>query len=219
MKQFVVAIFLAILVHAVLGAALICYLNYGSRRPALSELDLSSVELSFAETAAEAEEIKSAAEEPKSVPPTQEKGTQSELENLAKNLSPEIESLPPELESFELPNPVEEVEELPEIPAAEIAPIESAQVKTPPRPANARIRPTYPRESREKGEEGKVVLDVVVSAEGRAEAVTIVESSGFERLDDAAKKAIYSARFRPARTEDGTATAAILRIPLVFKLK
>ena len=219
MKQFIVAIFLAILIHTVLGAALTCYLNYGSRRPTLSELDFSSVELSFAQTAAEAEEIKSAAEGPKDVPHTQEEGTRPILDNLAKDLSPESESLPSELESFELPNPVEGMEDLPEIPTAEISPVETAQIKTPPRPVHARIRPSYPRESREKGEEGQVVLDVLVSSEGRAEKVTIVQSSGFERLDEAAKKAILSARFRPAQTEDGTRTAAVLRIPLVFKLK
>ncbi len=220
MKQFVVAIFLAILIHAVLGAALICYLNYGSRRPTLSELDFSSVELSFAESAAEAEnEIKSAAEEMRDICRIKEEGNKPILENLSKEVSDAEESSPPEVAPFELPNPVEEVEELPEVSAAEISAVETAEIKTPPRMANARIRPSYPRESREKGEEGKVILDVVVSAEGRAEKVTIVGSSGFERLDEAAKKAVGAARFRPAQKEDGTRTAAVLRIPLVFKLK
>ena len=220
MKQFAVAIFLAILIHAVLGAALICYLNYGSRRPNLSELDFSSVELSFAESAAEKEvEMKSAAEGVRDINRVKEEGDKPILENLSKEVSDAVEDLPPEVAPFELPNPVEEVEELPEVSAAEISPIETAEIKTPPRMANARIRPSYPRESREKGEEGKVVLDVVVSVEGRAEKVTIVESSGFERLDEAAKKAVGAARFWPARTEDGEATAAVLRIPLVFKLK
>ena len=220
MKQFVVAIFLAVLIHAVLGAALVCYLNYGSRRPPLSELDFSSVELSFEKSAAAAEEeMKSAAEEVRDINGIKEEGNKPILENLSKDISEVIENLPPEAAPFELPNPVEGMEELPEFSAAEISPVETAEIKTPPRPANARIRPSYPRESREKGEEGKVVLDVVVSVEGRAEKVTIVESSGFERLDEAAKKAIGAARFWPARTEDGEATAAVLRIPLVFKLK
>ncbi len=219
MKHFVASLFLAILVHAVFAAALICYLNFGSRRPTLPELDFSSVEISFTETTATGTELKTAAQTPQEQLRIEEKGPQPILENLPEDPSEVPPNLPPELESRELPNPIEEMTALPELSAAVISPVETAQIKTPPRMANARIRPSYPRESREKGEEGKVVLDVVVSVEGRAEKVTIVESSGFERLDEAAKKAIRSARFVPARTAEDTPTAAVLRIPLVFKLK
>ena len=220
MKQFVVAIFLAVLIHAVLGAALVGYLNNLSRRPPLSELDFSSVELSFEKSAAATdEEIKSAAEDGRDINGIQEEGNKPILDNVSRDISEGIENLPPEAAPFELPKRIERIEELPEFSAALFSPIEAAEIRTPPRMVNARIRPSYPRESREKGEEGKVVLEVVVSSAGRAEQVTIVESSGFERLDEAAKAAIWGARFWPARTEKGEAAAALLRLPLIFKLK
>ncbi|MFZ6649014.1 TonB family protein [Undibacterium sp. TJN25] len=62
----------------------------------------------------------------------------------------------------------------------------------------------YPAISRRMGEAGKVALRVLVNEKGRAEKVEIEKSSGFSRLDDAAKQALMRALFKPY-IEDGKA--------------
>ncbi|WP_374498422.1 energy transducer TonB [Vogesella indigofera] len=59
-------------------------------------------------------------------------------------------------------------------------------------------RPVYPPLSIELGEAGAVGLRVAVSADGRAQEVSIARSSGFQRLDRAALQAVRNWRFRPA---------------------
>lgn len=59
-------------------------------------------------------------------------------------------------------------------------------------------RPPYPEMSRELGEEGTVGLRVAVTADGRAQSVTVVKRSGYPRLDRAAKAAVEKYRFQPA---------------------
>lgn len=59
-------------------------------------------------------------------------------------------------------------------------------------------RPVYPPLSIELGEAGAVGLRVAVSADGRAQEVSVARSSGFPRLDRAALQAVRNWRFRPA---------------------
>lgn len=79
-------------------------------------------------------------------------------------------------------------------------------------------RPNYPAVSRRLGEEGKVLLRVLVSPDGRAAAVNLEKSSNFERLDEAARQAVAQWRFVPAKRGDETVEATII-IPLVFRLE
>lgn len=60
-----------------------------------------------------------------------------------------------------------------------------------------RVKPSYPALSRRMGEEGRVVLNVLVKADGTAGAVSVKRSSGFSRLDDAASSAVRVWRFEP----------------------
>lgn len=60
-----------------------------------------------------------------------------------------------------------------------------------------RVKPSYPSLSRRMGEEGRVVLNVLVKADGTAGAVSVKRSSGFPRLDDAASSAVRMWRFEP----------------------
>jgi protein TonB len=78
-------------------------------------------------------------------------------------------------------------------------------------------RPAYPPISRRLGEEGKVVLRVRVSAQGTPLAVDIRQSSGFSRLDEAAKAAVERWRFVPARQGDQPIESSVL-VPLNFTL-
>lgn len=79
-------------------------------------------------------------------------------------------------------------------------------------------RPNYPAVSRRLGEEGKVLLRVLVSPDGRAAAVNLEKSSNFERLDEAARQAVAQWRFVPAKHGDEAVEATII-IPLVFRLE
>lgn len=78
-------------------------------------------------------------------------------------------------------------------------------------------KPAYPRYSRIRGEEGTVVLEVNITADGRPESVTVLCSSGHERLDYAARKAFEKALFLPARRH-GEAVASTRRIACRFTL-
>ena len=78
--------------------------------------------------------------------------------------------------------------------------------------------PRYPYKSRARGEQGKVILRVVVNRKGRADEVTVVESSGFSRLDKAATKAVRKWRFQPARN-NGLTARGVVQVPISFVLE
>ncbi|MGD9895788.1 MAG: energy transducer TonB [Candidatus Methylacidiphilaceae bacterium] len=59
--------------------------------------------------------------------------------------------------------------------------------------------PPYPVAARSAGHQGRVILRVHVSAEGKAESVNLLHSSGYSELDQAAIEAVRHWRFRPAR--------------------
>lgn len=80
-----------------------------------------------------------------------------------------------------------------------------------------RPSPTYPRLSQRRGEQGRVVLRVLISPQGQVAHVTVQRSSGYARLDDAAVQAMQQARFRPY-TENGIAYKALVDIPFDFVL-
>jgi len=77
--------------------------------------------------------------------------------------------------------------------------------------------PVYPLAARRAGEAGKVLLNVRVSAQGVAEQVQVAKSSGFPRLDEAAREAVRRWRFVPARRGDEPIAANVI-VPIVFQL-
>lgn len=77
--------------------------------------------------------------------------------------------------------------------------------------------PAYPPLARQRGLEGQVVVEVHVNAEGRAERVTVKESSGWRVLNSAAAEAVQRWRFRAAR-RGGQLAADRLEVPVVFRL-
>jgi len=79
------------------------------------------------------------------------------------------------------------------------------------------VRPAYPRGAQQRGEEGRVVLETVVGADGRTVTVAVASSSHFDELDRAAVRAIERARFIPAN-ENGRPVEARARITIVFRL-
>ena len=206
------AILLSVLIHGLIAAGLIAYLEYAPHPDVLATLDLSSVELSFAETV---EESAAVAPQPATVgravpsPPQEEK-------------PPEVKPgkpLPPDPSSPKFPEPkinrtIEQSEQSNNSPA--IAP-RQARLDAPPKPKR-NIRPDYPKGARQRGEQGDVILEIRVNAEGTVDDVKVATSSGFAELHEAAVKAARTAKFSPARSgRDPVASTA--RLKLQFKLK
>ncbi len=78
--------------------------------------------------------------------------------------------------------------------------------------------PVYPAQSRRLREEGRVLLRVQVSADGFPLTVDISETSGFARLDQAAREAASRWRFVPARLGDA-AQVSWVTVPVQFSLR
>lgn len=79
-------------------------------------------------------------------------------------------------------------------------------------------RVAYPADARENGYEGKVVVRVLVSADGTAAFVTVVSSSGYGTLDEAATRSVLGMLFKPAQTRGGVAVPAAIQIPIEYRL-
>lgn len=79
-------------------------------------------------------------------------------------------------------------------------------------------KPAYPPRAREFGLEGKAVLLVVVSTDGRAKSVTIRTTSGHPTLDEAAVESVRRWEFRPAE-RNGIAIESKVLVPISFRLK
>lgn len=77
--------------------------------------------------------------------------------------------------------------------------------------------PKYPTIAKRQGEEGEVLLRVLVSEDGQAQEVRLQRSSGSSILDDSALKAVKRWRFIPAK-QGSNSIAAWVQVPIVFKL-
>jgi periplasmic protein TonB len=79
-------------------------------------------------------------------------------------------------------------------------------------------KPSYPELSKLRGETGTTLLRVSISADGKAHAVQVQQSSGSRRLDDAAVKAVLAWRFVPS-TVDASPVSSTVLIPIPFILE
>lgn len=78
--------------------------------------------------------------------------------------------------------------------------------------------PPYPREQLRNGDEGVVMLQVLVDVDGRPLEVEVVDGSGHRELDQVARRHVLSHwRFKPAM-RDGQAVQAIGLVPIEFSL-
>ena len=94
--------------------------------------------------------------------------------------------------------------------------IEDKGVITEAQPAK-NIMATYPRISQRRGEEGTVTLSIQILANGKPGHISITQSSGFKRLDQAAIKAAQSADYQPAE-QFGRPVESTLVQPITFTL-
>lgn len=77
--------------------------------------------------------------------------------------------------------------------------------------------PNYPNMSKRLGEEGRVLLRVLVSKDGKAESVELEKTSGHERLDNAAIDVVKKWSFIPAKKGKEVLSAYVL-VPVKFTL-
>jgi protein TonB len=118
------------------------------------------------------------------------------------------------------PKPVEET--APAVSAAPPAPVAGPAPPIIPPSFNADYLhnppPVYPPVSRRLGEQGRVVLQVLVSADGQAEQVEVRTSSGSPRLDTVALDTVRRWKFVPAKQGDRPIAAWVL-VPISFRLE
>lgn len=153
---------------------------------------------------------------PKIVATTQDKTKLLASEELAQIKEP----TPPTLQ-------VPEVTET--IAPAKVA-VAEAPVKTEPKPEPVYVAPSvganylhnpapdYPQMARRKGEQGRVLIKVLVTSQGDASNVTLERSSGSTYLDDAAIKAVKNWKFVPARSNN-EAVSGYVTVPINFSLE
>jgi protein TonB len=139
-----------------------------------------------------------------------------------------------------LPRPVEEKLRTPEpLPdqttpapnAPVVAPAEAVATPAPAVAAPAKVelpssdaqylqnpKPAYPAISKRLGEQGKVLVRVLIGADGTAQQAEIRQSSGFERLDKAALATVLSWRYVPGK-RGGVAESMWFNVPINFILE
>jgi protein TonB len=79
-------------------------------------------------------------------------------------------------------------------------------------------KPVYPPLSKRLGEQGKVMVRVLIAADGTVQSATLAQSSGFTRLDESAMAAVLKWRFVPGK-RNGIAEAMWHQIPVNFVLE
>lgn len=119
---------------------------------------------------------------------------------------------PPDVVVNNAPVPTSAIAAVSSVPEPTPAPPPPPQVVAPPAPAvrvaaviNAAQnceKPAYPAASRRAEEEGTVHLKFLVGVDGRVVDSQVETSSGYKRLDDAARAAMSRCLFKPA-TVDG----------------
>lgn len=215
-KNLALAIGGALAVHAFLAAAIVLYIDYAPGPTVTAELDLSSVELSFSDE--KLENLTAVATLP---PAARHEVPAPKPIELPPEVRPE-KALPPDPSDYKFPEPKVETKIQPPQPSQTPQPsqpssLSQARVDAPPRPRRA-IRPEYPKGARLRGEQGNVILEIEIGADGVCVAAKVAVSCGFAELDAAAVKAALAARFVPAKAGNSP-VSSVARLTLSFRLK
>ena len=215
-KNLALAIGGALAVHAFLAAAIVLYIDYAPGPTVTAELDLSSVELSFSDE--KLENLTAVATLP---PAARHEVPAPKPIELPPEVRPE-KALPPDPSDYKFPEPKVETKIQPPQPSQTTQPsqpssLSQARVDAPPRPRRA-IRPEYPKGARLRGEQGNVILEIEIGADGVCVAAKVAVSCGFAELDAAAVKAALAARFVPAKAGHSP-VSSVARLTLSFRLK
>lgn len=75
----------------------------------------------------------------------------------------------------------------------------------------------YPESARQAHEQGTVKLEFTITQDGAVANATVLKSSGFPDLDDAALEAVQTWRYKPAQ-QDGKPIAVVSAANIKFQL-
>ncbi|WP_395068638.1 energy transducer TonB [Paraburkholderia silvatlantica] len=81
----------------------------------------------------------------------------------------------------------------------------------------ALTKPDYPAQSLRRAEAGTAIIEVETAADGRVVAARVATTSGYARLDEAARDAALASRCQPY-AEDGKPAPARADVPFTFTL-
>lgn len=200
----------ALAVHAFLAAAIVLYIDYAPGPTVTAELYLSSVELSFSD-----EKLENPTAVATLPPAARHEVPAPKPIELPPEVRPE-KALPPDPSDYKFPEPKVETKIQPSQPSQPSS-LSQARVDAPPRSRRA-IRPEYPKGARQRGEQGNVILEIEIGADGVCVAAKVAVSCGFAELDAAAVKAALAARFVPAKAGNSP-VSSVARLTLSFRLK
>ena len=123
------------------------------------------------------------------------------------------------------PNAIAAVSPAPQTPASPSTPAPAAPARaTAPTRTAASVnvaqceKPEYPSASKRMEEEGTVALRFLVGTDGKVIQSEVEKSSGYKRLDEAARAGLSKCQFRPA-TLDGKPEQAWTTIRYVWRLE
>ncbi len=102
------------------------------------------------------------------------------------------------------------------VPAAPAAPTK-VDLPTTVADYQAKSPPVYPAMSRRMGEQGRVVMRVLIGADGVPQQAEVLQSSGHGRLDRAASDAVMRWRYVPGK-RGGVPETMWFQVPIEFKL-
>ncbi len=166
-------------------------------------------------------------------PPAPQPQTPAAAKPLKQQNRPEVQATPAPPLPTPTPEPAPVVAPAAAAPAPAPAAIAATTVAPAPAapPAPARIelpssdaaylnnpKPSYPALSRRLGEQGKVVVRVLIGVDGMAQQAEIRSSSGYDRLDQAALATVRSWRYVPGK-RNGLAEAMWFNVPINFVLE
>ncbi|WP_306519965.1 energy transducer TonB [Rheinheimera sp.] len=126
---------------------------------------------------------------------------------------------PPSERAIQAPAPEPEVAKPVKTAPAKTAPQAAPAVQPPSAQAQGlqNRAPRYPQLSRKKKEQGTVLLKLLVKADGTVGNISVLKSSGFSRLDQAALQAVKHWRFVPAK-QQGQSIDFWYEMPMTFAL-
>jgi protein TonB len=125
----------------------------------------------------------------------------------------------PPAEPVDVPTETVPEPETPVVAATEETVVSEEQPVTAPQPQSSyNPEPQYPLRSRSLNEQGTVILDLYVLADGTVGEIKVKQSSGYPRLDESALRTLRKWRFIPAK-RDGESIAQWYTRTVEFSLK
>jgi len=139
--------------------------------------------------------------------------------------APATQAPPAGAPAADAPAPAEATPPVQDAPAAPAEPAEASPGAAPPADGPVMVaprlrqfaEPTYPPQALAEGATGRVVLELLIAADGAISDITVAESAG-HGFDEAALEAAPRLQFSAA-TRDGVGVAARIRFPYVFELR